>query len=153
MKLPDGFYKRLILLLLAILAAYFLSPLVFPAKINGKLSISDVLIKGPLINQKTEQVQVVIKCFFALLAAFATAKGYKYWQRVNHHKDVFPEITKYKEALNTISSLETKSDPPKFVKRKKRILKNRNKSARFSSKQARKIIDSSRSLSEFMAAE
>lgn len=160
MKLPDKFYQNLTLLSLAILIAYLLSSFVLQPRVATKTTLSEVLLKGTSINEETNYSPLLIKWLLALLTGFTTVKGYEYWRTVNHHKGISPEIKKYQETLNAISSLEVKNDPPKFIRRNhagrpagKRILKNRNKSARFSSKQVRKIIDSSRSLFGFMVDE
>lgn len=148
MKLPAKSYQNLTLLLLAIIVACLLSLFVFQPRAATKANLSDVLLKGPSINEVTKHSPGLMKGLLALLAAFAAVKGRKYWQRVNRHNDVSPEVKKYQEALSAILSLKEKTDPPQLRKRKA-ICKPKRKPTHLSRKQAKKIIASSRSLSKF----
>lgn len=148
MKLPDKFYQNLILFLLAVLVAGLLAPFVFQPQVARKANLSELLVKGPSINEATNYVPLLIKWLFAFLVGFATVKWCESWQTVDHHESVSPELKKYQETLNTILSLKEKTAPPQFKKRKT-IRKTKRKPTCFSRQQAKKIIDSSRSLSKF----
>jgi len=103
---------------------------------------------------------MLVRWLLALLAAFVAVKGYRYWPTMNPHcsfltsensKNHSLDVKKYKGALNTMSSLKIKSDPPKIIKGKprKKTRKNGKGSVCFSSKQARKLIDSSVALGKY----
>jgi len=144
MKLPEKLYKGLILGLLAIIAAYLLSPLVLHPRIEREVGFSRLLAEGSSMAEEINYLQVFIRRLILIFLALAVIKGC--WV-LKEKRGIFRKIKKLKDSHKHLSSLNEKVALPYDIKRpvrKKR--KNIKKITRLSDKHAKKLIDSGTAL-------
>jgi len=121
MKLPEKLYKGLILGLLAVIAAYLLSPLVLNRNGSGLVNI---LADGPSINEEANSLQIFTRRLFIVFLALAAIKGYRV---LREKKNISRKIKKLQESHKHLSSLNEKVALPydikKSVRKKRKYLK------------------------------